>query len=352
MFKKYISGILFVVFMAYVPLFVFDKLDAKGEGGGSYAGVLNLWHIETFEGGRGSRAEFLKKRAIEFESKNKGVFVSVQTYTLQQVEEKLKQGDNFDLISFSFGVGCKVKELLSPFTGQINVRDDLLAGGVFDGVVLALPWAFGGYTLCCFDDILAKKGGKLSLQNAFGFGYTKKDKNKTKVPSLAVGFAQYTNPMQLLADCGAKGVADEWQNDLSVTPYQAYQSFVQRDYALLLGTQRDLSRVLVKQSQGKMTDVTFEFLGGYTDLVQYIGFCDNKDRGALSQAFAQYLTSDHSQKKLAGIGMFSPSLDIYSDGLQDKMEKALSSDLKVPCVFDDEQKLQQAKQKAMEIVGI
>ena len=108
-FKKIIACILFLCFMAWVPLCAFDKISMgqnKMEKG--YKGVLNLWHIETFEGGSGSRANFLKRRAIEFESQNKGVFVSVQTYTPEQVLQKLNDGARFDIISFSYGVGCDI----------------------------------------------------------------------------------------------------------------------------------------------------------------------------------------------------------------------------------------------------
>ena len=71
----------------------------------------------------------LKKRAIEFESKNKGVLVSVQTYTPEQVVQKLSDGAKFDLISYSYGVGCDIVNMLSAYGGKVNVRDDLLQGG-------------------------------------------------------------------------------------------------------------------------------------------------------------------------------------------------------------------------------
>ena len=351
--KKIVACVLFLMFMAYVPVFVFDKLKYVDQEPNGYSGILNLWHIETFEGGSGSRAEFLKKRAIEFESKNKGVLVSVQTYTQEQAVEKIANGDTFDMISFSYGVGCDVLSLLCAFEGKVNLRDDLVAGGVIDGKIFALPWAFGGYTLCAFDDVLTKTGGVLSLQNAFDFGYAKNDKNNTQVVSLGIGFAQYTNPFQLFADEGVVGDKTKWTNDLSVTPYQAYQGFLDKKFAVLLGSQRDLSRVLQKQSQGKLQDVTFAFLSGYTDLVQYISFCNNgEQRAEASQKFMEYITSDQSQKKLTGLQMFSPALDIFDSGLHFEMQKALGKKLSVPNVFADKTVLSNQKQNAMQKVGL
>ena len=353
-FKKVVACILFLLFMVWVPLCVFDKIDSgQNIEKSGYKGVLNLWHIETFEGGSGSRAEFLKKRAIEFEANNKGVLVSVQTYTPEQVVQKLNDGARFDIISFSYGVGCDVINLLSAYKGKVNVRDDLLQGGVLGDDILALPWAFGGYALCASDSVLAKTGGVFDLKKVFEYGYLKKDKNKTKVLSLGVGFAQYANPFKALLGYDVVGNKDEWTNDLSVSPYQAYQDFLNEKFAVLLGTQRDLSRILQKQSQGKMTDVKFEFLSGYTDIVQYVGFCDNgQNRGETSQQFIEYITSDVSQKKLSSIELFSPSLDVYSDGLHLSMQVALLKTLQVPNVFADKTVLSNQRQSAMQKVGI
>ena len=112
--KKVVACIAFLLFMVWVPLCVFDKTKVtQNNNQAGYKGVLNLWHVETFEGGCGSRANFLKKRAIEFESKNKGVLVSVQTYTPEQVVQKLNDGAKFDLISYSYGVGCDIVNMLS-----------------------------------------------------------------------------------------------------------------------------------------------------------------------------------------------------------------------------------------------
>ena len=352
-YKKCFALILFLVFMAYVPLFVFDKLKDKKDDVGSYQGIVNLWHIETFEGGSGSRAEFLKKRAIEFESKNKGVLVSVQTYSEEQLLQKLSQGDKFDLISFSCGVGCEVRDFVSPYIKSVSVRDDLLQGGMLDGKVYALPWAFGGYALFATDSVISQTNGVIVAEKLFDYGYQKKDKHKTKVPSLAVGFAQYTNPFKVVQNLGVVAKKDEWSNDLSTTGYQAYQAFCDGKFALLLGTQRDLSRVELKQSQGKMQNVVMQCFGGYTDLVQYVAYSNNNEQKAeISQMFMQFLTSEKSQQKLTSIQMFSPVLDIYSGGLHLQMQQTLARVIETPNVFADKQVLNGQKQKTLSKVGI
>ncbi|MCX4286493.1 MAG: hypothetical protein OSJ68_04265, partial [Clostridia bacterium] len=40
-----------------------------------YKGVIELWNVETFEGGCGSRSTWLTNKSAKFESANKGLFV-------------------------------------------------------------------------------------------------------------------------------------------------------------------------------------------------------------------------------------------------------------------------------------
>jgi hypothetical protein len=344
-FKKTVAALLFCTFMVCVPLYVFDKLDgnAFGNNGSAtdnngYKGILTLWHVDSFEGGRGSRSEFLKGRAIEFEARHKGVLVSVQTYTYEQVKQKLQNGEKFDLISFSAGVGFDIKGLLSPYTAAVNVRDDLLEGGKLNGNIYAMPWTYGGYALYAFDSVLAHTDGKLALNTVFDCGYVKNDRHNTEISSLGVGFAAFNNPFRALTSnnvskpSGSKAIYDG-----NLTAYQAYESFLNKSsFAVLLGTQRDLSRFSLKESQGKLEPLSAVYLSGFTDLVQYIGFCDNGNgRGEYAQAFIEYLTGDDAQKKLTKIEMFSPALDIYSSGMHFEMEKALSKPLIVTNVFTD-----------------
>lgn len=332
-------ALLFAVFMAAVPLFVFDRLDDGGmTQDAAYQGILTLWSVDGFEGGSGSRSEFLKGRAIEFEQKHKGVFVSVQNYTYEQVKQKLADGDKFDLISFSAGVGQELKGLLDRYSMAVNVRDDLLAGGKIGGDIFALPWAYGGYALFAFDDMLQKSGESLSVDRVFNCGFTKNDKHKTKIASLGGGLASFNNPFAALRKNGVSKVLSADAFDQSeYTSYQAYQSFLTKNkFSVLLGTQRDLSRLSLRQSQGKLDAMSSVYLSGFTDLVQYIGYRDNGGaRGDYAQAFMQYLTSDAAQKRLTKIEMLSPALDIYASGMQDEMERALSGRLETVNAFTD-----------------
>ena len=53
-------------------------------------GVVSMWHIENFEGGSGSRHQFLLKQMIALE-KHKGLLVSIQTLTKAQAQDQIER---------------------------------------------------------------------------------------------------------------------------------------------------------------------------------------------------------------------------------------------------------------------
>ena len=299
-----------------------------------YKGVLTLWQVDGFEGGSGSRSAFLNGRAIEFEKSHPGVLVSVQTYTCVQVRQKLLDGDRFDLISFPVGTGQYVRRHLAVYDGAVNVRDDLLEGGKLGGDIYAVPWTLGGYALCAFDETL--DGGVLTPETLADGKYT-----------LGVGFWDYGNPFAAL-ETALPGGVKAWNGE-TATSYGAYESFLSGRCDVLLATQRDISRLKLRQSQGRLESLSVYYLGGYTDLTQYIGYADNGGgRGDYAKEFIQYLTSDAAQKKLTAIEMFSAALDIYSSGMHGEMQRALDGRLTAVNVFTDGEILARKRGESME----
>ena len=54
-----------------------------------YKQILELWHIDSFEGGIGSRKDFLLKTSLSYEKKNK-VLISVVSHTISSATIALK----------------------------------------------------------------------------------------------------------------------------------------------------------------------------------------------------------------------------------------------------------------------
>ena len=105
-----ISLILCCVSIIFTFTFGIKNLNKNKENvSEEYKCILTLWHIDTFEGGVGSRKQFLHNIAKNFEKKNKGVFIMVTSYTLEGVKQQFKKGNYPDILSY--GNGIEVKNL-------------------------------------------------------------------------------------------------------------------------------------------------------------------------------------------------------------------------------------------------
>ena len=351
-FKRLAASFLFGALLLATPLYVFPKLPKNQSHFQvpEFKGVLSLWHADTFEGGSLSRLEFLKGRAMEFEKQNKGMFVSVQSFTFEQIKDKLADGEAFDLISFGAGIGEQLRSLLGVYGGAVNVRGDLLESGKLDGKILALPWTYGGYMLAAYQDNLAAEK-ILTGENVFTHAKKKRiGKNDRQMYSLGTGFGAFNNPFAVLEANGVKISGEfDFGGDFEATQYEAYENYLTGDnFSVLLGTQRDLSRFVVRENNGKLKPCQFVFLGGYTDLVQYVGyFPSDRVKKQICEGFMEYLTSDTVQRRLSKIEMFSVAdKNIFTQGLHKEMEAALSEKLIVPNAFTDGHLLKAARKES------
>ena len=118
---------------------LYPMRDAVCEEGEAWRGVLRLWQIDSFEGGRGSRASFLNSVARRYETAG-GMLVLVTQHTAESAENALRDGQVPDLISYGPGVGF-VADLARPLPGFF------FAAGALGGQTYAVPWCRGGYFL-------------------------------------------------------------------------------------------------------------------------------------------------------------------------------------------------------------
>ena len=66
--------------VAFFTVLLFPKGEKQTESAAPR--VVRIWHIDTFEGGRGSRASFLKDAARILEKKDKSVYYLITNYTV------------------------------------------------------------------------------------------------------------------------------------------------------------------------------------------------------------------------------------------------------------------------------
>lgn len=238
-----------------------------------YGGILRLWHIDSFEGGKGSRAAFLRNAAKEF-SERTGIFVLVTVHTPESAEAALKDGEPPEMLSC--GGEPFAAELAVPLEGYDFVPAK--AGGKTYGY----PWCRGGYFL---------------------FGAEGCDASDACPENIVIG-------------CGPGGAAAAYLSGLPQGDYsvcgssEAYVAFSGGKYSFLIGTQRDYWRLT---SRG--ISFSAEPLTAFGDLWQYLFICANvTEKYSACREFLAYLLSDEIQGALSRIGMMSMRGSVYEDG--------------------------------------
>lgn len=264
-------------------VFAYPSLNAQSwHKAPAQFGILRLWHIDSFEGGTGSRASFLSSAAKEFETKY-GWYVLVTAHSPESAKTAISEGSVPDLISFGTYFDAAADYML-PLDGyEFNASS-------INGKTYAVPWCRGNYFLFgqqgSFSEIsenntVISKGGNALVQAAAYF----------------------------------YGLSGEICSEPSV---RAYVDLINGKYKFMIGTQRDVYRFRTRNF-----NVDAQPINTFNDLWQYIGVCSS-DPAVYSacQDFIYYLLSEKTQKKLNKIGMFSAFFDIYgpSDGIMDKAE--------------------------------
>ena len=319
-----IISIALILFVLLVPILVIPFLRNTPNIGyitPPEAVFLELWNIDTFEGGKSSRSTFLENRAISFQKEHTNVYVVMRNLTLAQAEIQLANGIQPDFISFGTGAGDLFESYCVDLTQSFNVRSDLLAGG--DGK--AVPWCMGGYVLCTLGDVdISTPDDMLNIESedgVLGFGY------------------EYTVALNALSEnisTSSQNIDAIYVNSLEYgySQYSAYEDFLNKKFEVLLGTQRDFYRLKNRVNIGALSNCDFNYLGGYTDLLQWFAVTTtDASKQEMAELFIQYVLSEDIQKKLTSLGMFSVlDLSIYDNEYSD-FEEVLSEDLEVGNAF-------------------
>ena len=364
---RFAVSVLLVLLVAIVPSMYFsfkspiaDKFAPKGE----FQGVLELWNIDTFEGGTASKTQFLKQRAIEFEKANKGTYIMVKNMTEKECLFALENGQMPAMFSFAVGVGEKILKYLSPMPDlEGNIRAEFLSAGKNQSGLYAVPWCRGVYSLISTTNKLEKakvepQEGLSKVATSSGYQTTLKNKKIKTTYSLSFGSAGYVCPQLAYSTSFQKLVKNSTSIDLknlSKTQYEAYCDFVENKASILLGTQRDVARIENRISQGKIDGVIYEHLSSYTDLVQFAGICNTNSEQIFNAcvAFTSFLISNSCQKKLSNIGMFSVcDENIYFSGVWQQIEQETLSECVVQNVFSSAKELADNKESCIDIQQI
>ena len=241
--------------------------------------IITLWHIDTFEGGTGSRKQFLSKISNEFEKKEQNVLMLVVEQTIESAIENLNNNIYPDIISY--GNGVELENLI-----DLKIDTDFEGGKVYK-TTLAIPWCRGGYCLIENPNFNGKTGGELCV----------------------ISQAKYSVPLYNLLD---------YNYQIKVLPqFNAYLEFVNLKAKYLLGTQRDVVRLKNRNMPVKVTPLSY-----YNDLYQYVSIISkDEERSVISKKFIDFLLLEKTQKRLSEISMFSNNFSIdFQDETLNKMQ--------------------------------
>lgn len=199
--------------------------------------MITIWQIDSFEGGKGSRANYLKSVWNEcFEGSR--IYVNVVSITAFAARENIIKGNVPDLISYGAGIyGIE---------------------GIICGQEPYYTWAHGGY---CF--LTTDESADFRDIQSVNTIINKGTDNLSGAAALICGIDK--------AKIG--------------TPTGAYVSLIQGEYKYLLGTQRDIYRLKTRGVNFKIKPVT-----EFNDLYQNISVTTaDTQKATLANKFIDYL---------------------------------------------------------------
>lgn len=292
--------------------------------------VIELLHIESFEGGSGSRAEYLRRVAREFNKQNPNKFIGIKTMTIEQLV--LNAEFVPDLVSFGVGAGEFLKDRLLFTDLNFDVRSDLLQYGKIQGQTLAVPYMLGGYAVISRSDYLLRTQEEDIFKQNIIVG-------KRQVSGVGMGMDGFINPVEALRANGISG-GGQYVNG---TTYEVYESFLNGNFINLIGTQRDVYRLKNREDNGSFVVCEYNYLGGFSDIVQYMGMMK---QSVVAEEFIKFVLNAASQKAIGSIGMFSVNTNIYTGGYMQDFENVLGERLSSVNVFLTNAELHKQKQQS------
>lgn len=330
LFRLVALSILVLVLMVTPPLVLAEVKENKISGEelwgekSDFCGVLEIWNVDTFSGAEMSKTDFLEMVSRRFENDFKGVFVCVKNMKVDEFKLALSEGRLPHLISFGFGLGGILKELLVDLGEITNVNEKILSSGKDGNFQLAVGYIMNMYGLFSTSERVGLLENSTLLDVMLTLGKDIENKKSTKhIYSLNYGRSEFVHPEKVIKYKAGDDCLE------SVDDYSAYNDYVNFCKSnILLGNLRDLVRLENKVNNGDMLDIIVEPETTYNDLVQYIGIVKNLENEVLGCAknFVQYLLSENVQKLISKTGLLSTTGEkLYTEGIIANFENKIES---------------------------
>jgi hypothetical protein len=223
--------------------------------------VLTLWQIDTFEGGKGSRASYLKTIGNEFYQQT-GTVVLVNSLSSDAALQNLKEGKIPDLISFGAGTAGLENYLAEK----------------------PIMWCNGSY--CYLTTDLEADFSDVNEQNTV---VNMGKENLASVAALLSGLSE------------AK----------FLQPTEAYLQLINQKAKYLLGTQRDVQRLITREVSFQVKPISI-----FNDLYQLIAVTDAQND--VAKKYVDFLITQY--KNLQTLGLFYEDKVIYDEEPLSKLQ--------------------------------
>lgn len=243
--------------------------------------AITLWQIDGFEGGKGSRAQYLAdKWAKLFDGKQK--YLNVLSLNEDSAKANIENGVLPDMISYA-----------PTFNAHLNYINST--------EFAYKTWCYGSYFI-------------LTLQDSAQFTDIQASNtviNRGKSNLYDVASVLY----------GINGAASE-------SPTNAYLQLINGKYKYLFGTQRDIFRLKTRGVSFSIKQVT-----QFNDLYQNISILTtNAGKYATCKKFAEYIRKNNAD--INKLGLFSENAQNEGDELNGLGLTPFESELRSPCSAD------------------
>ena len=259
---------------------IITTIDNKNASGEDDITVMTLWQIDSFEGGKGSRADFLQKVADRI-FKDKSCYIKVTALTADAARLNLSEGNIPDIISYGAGM-FGIENFICDETPYYT-------------------WCRGGYCI-------------LSISDNADFSDCSKDNTIINGGTDNLSYAA-------AIFCGLKDAKVD-------KPTGAYVQLVNGKYKYLLGTQRDIFRLKSRGVAFKLKPIT-----EFNDLYQNISiFTKETKKYNYAKKFINCLLSENNE--ISNLGLFFDGIKIYDDELSQMEDVQFTYKLKTPLSED------------------
>ena len=239
------------------PILIASNTSENKNGDESAMSMLTVWQIDSFEGGKGSRANYLQTVGNEC-FKDGNTYVNVVPLTAFAARQNISCGVVPDMISYG--------------AGMYGI-ESLIQGEPY------FTWAHGGYCILTTDE--SADFGDVNYKNTVING---------GIDNLSGAAALF---------CGLENAAIE-------KPTGAYVSLISGNYKYLLGTQRDIFRLKTRGASFKLKPVT-----EFNDLYQNISITTKDPKQTvIANQFIEYLLNQG--ENITKLGLMN-SGSYYSD---------------------------------------